>query len=66
VLGLSEQSLQRLSEGTSPEVVEQVLASSDDAASARQRLEEIRQPDMHRTALHERSAFDPENPFDLE
>lgn len=65
-LGLSAASMGRLSEGVPGEVVAQVMSSHDDAESARAELERIRQPDMHRSALHVRSAFDPENPFDLE
>lgn len=64
-LKLSEASLSRLSEGIPEEIVSEVMSSSDDAGQARERLESLRQPDMHRTALHERSAFDPDNPFDL-
>lgn len=64
-LGLSGSALGRLSEGVPDEVVAQVMASHDDADAARAELERIREPDMRRTALHERSAFDPENPFDL-
>lgn len=65
-LKMSQASLARLSEGLSPEVVGEVMSSHDDAGSALAELQRMREPDMHRTALHARSAFDPENPFDLE
>lgn len=65
-LALSEASMGRLTEGLSSEVVAQVMSSHDDAESARSELERIREPDMHRSTLHERSAFDPGNPFDLD
>ena len=48
------------------ELVEEVLGRSSSPEQAREALERARVPDMHKTALHERSAFDPDNPFDLD
>lgn len=65
-LSLRPESLGRLTEGIPGDVVEEILAGSSDADDARRRLEASRVPDMRKVALHEPSAFDPENPFDLE
>lgn len=66
VLGLTEKSIRRLTEGLHPELVEQIIGSSGSPQEARDRLEDSRIPDMSKTALHERSSFDSENPFDLD
>jgi len=66
VLGLSERSLERLTEGMSGELVDAVISSSPDADTARTLLERSRIPDMHRSVVTEQSTFDPENPFALD
>jgi hypothetical protein len=65
-LGLSTASVERLTEGVHGDLVEEVLGRSSSPEQARASLERARIPDMHKTALHERSVFDPDNPFDLE
>lgn len=65
-LGLSDASIERLTEGVHSDLVDEVIGSSSSVEQARQALEKARVPDMHKTALHERSQFDPDNPFDLE
>jgi DNA helicase HerA-like ATPase len=64
-LNLSRRSVDRLTEGVHPDLVEEVMNSSPDAQTARERLEMARVPDMSKTALHAPSTFDPSNPFDL-
>lgn len=66
VLRLSDRSVERLTEGVHPELVEEVLATSPDAETARKRLEDARVPDMKKAALHAPSSFDADNPFSLD
>jgi len=65
VLGLSDASIRRLTEGNSAEDVENLLNSSASAQEALEKLERSRVPDMSAAVVHEPSSFDPENPFDL-
>lgn len=65
VLGLSQRSLDRLTEGVPEETVESLLSQAATPEEAREKLEKVRRPDMHKTALHAPSSFDPDNPFDL-
>ena len=64
-LNLRPASLQRLQEGINADLVEQIMSTSSDPQAAIERLSAAREPDMHRTALHAASTFDPENPFDM-
>jgi uncharacterized protein len=66
LLGMSEKSFGRLTEGMHDEVVADALASSGSVDEAAAKLARARVPDMRKSALHERTRFDPENPFDLE
>lgn len=66
VLGLSEKSIERLTEGISPEIMENILSASNDAKTAEIKLKNARIPNMSKVALHEPSTFDPENPFSIE
>ena len=66
VLGLSDKSLDRLSEGMSPELVEGIISSSPDAQTATKILKAARIPDMQKVVVHEPSTFDPNNPFALD
>ena len=66
VLGLSESSLDRLSEGMSPELIESIISSSPDAGNATKKLKASRIPDMQKVVVHEPSTFDPDNPFSLD
>jgi DNA helicase HerA-like ATPase len=65
-LALSDRSIERLTEGVAPDLVESVLAGSASRDEAIGKLSDARVPDMHKTALHEPSSFDPVNPFDLD
>jgi hypothetical protein len=65
-LALSGRSVERLTEGIAPDLVETVLAGSRNREEAIEKLQDARVPDMHKTALHEPSSFDPSNPFDLQ
>ena len=65
VLGLSKQSLVRLTEGNSADEVEMLLNSSASTEEALAKLERSRVPDMSAAIVHEPSSFDPDNPFDL-
>lgn len=65
-LGLTGESVSRLTEGIPADVVEELMAGSSSAEQAKERLESARVPDMSKVALHEPSTFDPDNPFDLE
>jgi hypothetical protein len=65
VLGLSSRSVERLTEGVSPELADKLISDSSSAEEARKRLENARVPDMSKVALHEPTSFDPENPFDM-
>ena len=66
VLGVNNASLERLTEGIHDGLVDEIIGSSSNPDQARTRLENARVPDMSRAALHEPSAFDPGNPFDLD
>jgi len=65
-LALSDRSIERLTEGVAPDLVETVLAGSSSREEALGKLQDARVPDMQKTALHEPSSFDPVNPFDLD
>jgi hypothetical protein len=66
-LGLSDRSAQRLTEGLAPEVVESIVAGSDDRDSAMNALMAARVPDTHEVRLEVPPVeFDPDNPFALE
>lgn len=60
---LTAKGRERLLEGVPSEVAEQIVASADDAEEATRRLAAARVPDMAKTALHEPSTFDPDDPF---
>lgn len=66
VLGLSDRSIERLSEGMSSELVEKIIAGAPDAITAKEHLSAARIPDMHKVVVHEPSTFDPDNPFALD
>jgi hypothetical protein len=66
VLGLTARGVERLTEGMPQGLVEEVISSSSSAEEAVARLGSARVPDMKKSALHEPSSFDPDNPFDLE
>lgn len=65
-LGLSQSSLGRLTEGVDEVTAEEIIGSSRSAEEATEKLKQARVPDMKKSALHEPSAFDPSNPFDLD
>lgn len=65
VLGLSDRARDRLFEGLDKDSVERIIAESDDATAAVGELQRQRRPDMSKTALHEPSRFDIEDPFGL-
>lgn len=64
-LGLSDKSIERLSEGTDEETRRRIIAEADDRDVAIERLQAARVPDMSKTVLHEPSDVDVTNPFDL-
>ena len=64
-LGLSDASVARLSEGMDPDTRDRIIAEADDPAVAAKRLAAARVPDMRKAVLHEPSAVDPSDPFDL-
>lgn len=64
--GLSAKSAERLTEGLSSELVSDILANSSTKEEAVSKLGKAREPDMKKTALHEPTGFDKENPFDIE
>lgn len=66
VLGLSQRSLARLTEGISEDLVETLVSGAPDTETARRNLESARVPDMHKTVVTEQSTFDPDNPFSLD
>ena len=66
-LALREQSLQRVTEGVAPEVVESVIARHDgDSAAALAELDRLREPDMARVSVEVSSPADGSNPWDLD
>jgi hypothetical protein len=66
-LGLSAQSVTRLTEGVAPDVVERVIARVDgDPARAAAELGKLREPDMAKVSVERGSTYDPDNPWDLE
>lgn len=65
-VGISKKSLERLTEGISEEVTQNILASSSSKEEAVAKLKKAREPDMSIVAVHEPSGFDAQNPFDLE
>lgn len=65
ILNLSDKSYKRLVEGVNPELVDEILASSDSIQEANTRISQTRIPDMSIVAVHEPSTFDEENPFDI-
>lgn len=65
VLRLTERSLARAKEGIRPDIAENIIAGSSSKEEALDKLNKARVPDMSKVALHEPSAFDPENPFDI-
>jgi hypothetical protein len=66
ITGLTSKSAERLKEGLSSEMVSDILAKSSTQEEAVASLSKLREPDMHKTALHEPTGFDKENPFDLD
>jgi hypothetical protein len=66
VLDLSPRSLERLSEGNSPEIVDSIISSAGSQQEALEKLQKARIPDMKKVALHEPSTYDPENPYDFD
>jgi len=66
VLNLSDRSIDRLSEGMSPEMLEEIIGGAASTDEALDKLAKARIPDMTKSALHEKSGFDPDNPFDLD
>jgi len=64
-LGISDEAVERLSEGIDPETRAMIIANADDPQRAIEALSEARLPDMRKSVLHEPSGFDPDDPFDL-
>ncbi|MCP4792354.1 MAG: ATP-binding protein [Actinomycetia bacterium] len=63
-LGLSEASVERLTEGiASEDLVAEIIAGADDPQVARERLEAARVPDIAKVVLHEPSTIDDSDPF---
>lgn len=65
VLKMTERSLARAQEGIRSDIAETIISSSSSREEALEKLAKSRVPDMSKVALHEESAFDPENPFDF-
>jgi hypothetical protein len=65
ILNLSEASKNRLFEGLDKDAVDRIIAENDNPEAAVEALKKNRRPDMSKTALHEKSRFDVEDPFDL-
>lgn len=67
VLGLSDASLSRLTEGVDSGDVERILAQTDgDVAAATRKLEQVREPDMRKVSVETTSTFDPDNPWSFD
>ncbi len=65
-LGLSQKSVERLTEGIgSPDLVDEIIAGADDPVVARERLESARVADMSKVVLHEPSTMTADDPFML-
>ena len=64
-LGLSDASLDRLSEGVDTDTRDRIIANADDPERAVAALHAARVPDMRKTVLHAPSSFDADDPFDL-
>lgn len=64
-LRLSERSLARATEGIREDIVEGILGGSSTPEEALDKMAKARIPDMSKTAIHEPSSFDPDNPFDI-
>ena len=65
ILNLSPKSYDRLVEGVNPDLVNEIIASSDSSQEANDRISKTRVPDMSKVAVHEPSTFDEVNPFDI-
>jgi hypothetical protein len=65
ILNLSPKSYDRLVEGVNPDLVNEIIASSDSSQEASDRIIKTRVPDMSKVAVHEPSTFDEVNPFDI-
>jgi len=65
-LALSKASVERLTEGLDPDVVQAVIARHDDRDAAIAELERLRHPDMSRMSVETGSTYDADNPFALE
>jgi uncharacterized protein len=64
---LSDEAIERLTEGLDTEIVEQVIAGADDPHKAVAELAKHREPDMAKVALPvDDVSFDPSNPFGIE
>lgn len=65
-LGLSQASLERLTEGIPHETIERVVARADDPAKAIAALDQLREPDMRKVSVDTGSTYNSSNPFDLD
>lgn len=65
-VGLSEKSMERLTEGVSAELAREVVAGSASPEEAVNKLNKIREPDLKKSAVHEPSIFKADNPFELD
>lgn len=66
LLALNPKRLAKLTEGLSPEQVEQVIVVADDATRARQMLEEARVVDHRKVTLHAAPVVHPDDPFAID
>ena len=65
-LGISEKSMERLTEGVDADLAKEIIASSASQKEAVEELSKVREPDLKKSAVHEPTVFDPDNPFDLD
>ena len=63
---MSDTTWRRLNEGIPEGVAEDVIATSSSVQEARAKLENIREPDVTKTILHQKKKIDPDNPYDFE
>jgi hypothetical protein len=63
---MSDTTWRRLNEGIPEGVAESVISTSSSVQEARAKLENIREPDVTKTVLHQKKKIDPDNPYDLE
>lgn len=62
-LGLSSQSISRLTEGLDKQAVEEIIAGADNATAAAAALDKLRVPDMTRVSVESSSTYDADDPW---